>query len=507
MRSSALSPGLLVWAVAACAVGGGAAPHGGVIPRSDPTGTEAGPPAGPAPGRAEIPPPGGSPDAGRVLPRGSRASEPLFPDPFPSTYQPFPSRPTLIRNAVIFTGTGRRIDGGSILLRDGKIAALGRDLAAPPDAVVLDVEGRYVTPGIVDPHSHLGVYPAPGIPSQSDGNEATNPNTAEVWAEHSLWPQDPAFGLALAGGVTTLHILPGSANLIGGRSVTVRPVPARTYQEMKFPGAPQGLKMACGENPKRVYAQRGPSTNMGNVAGWRAYFAQGQEYLRKWLNWREEGSDPKNMPTRDLELETIAAALHGDIPVHWHCYRADEMVTAMDLAREFGFRIATFEHAVEAYKIRDRLKDSGICPLMWPDWWGFKLEAFDGIRENIALVHEAGGCAALHSDDARIGQFLHLEAAKALRAAREAGIPVTEEEAVAWFTLNPARALGIDHLTGSLEVGKAADLVIWSGHPFSVYTKAEKVFIDGALLFDRSEPNPYRLGDFLLGILPKEVGR
>lgn len=507
MRISPLSTGLLALAAAACALGGGAVHNSAPVrgPRSGLVGL--GPPEDPTSVKVKAPLPGAREGGGAVAPPAESAPEPLFPDPFPSTYQPFPSRPTLIRNAVIFTGTGRRIEGGSILLRDGKIAALGQEIAAPPDAVVLDAAGRYVTPGIVDPHSHLGVYPAPGIPSQSDGNEATSPNTAEVWAEHSLWPQDPAFGLALAGGVTALHILPGSANLIGGRSVTVRPVPSRTYQGMKFPGAPHGLKMACGENPKRVYAQRGPSTNMGNVAGWRAYFAQGQEYLRKWLTWREESSDPKRMPTRDLELETLAAALHGDIPVHWHCYRADEMVTAMDLAREYGFRIATFEHAVEAYKIRDYLKDSGICPLMWPDWWGFKLEAFDGIPENIALVHAAGACAALHSDDARIGQFLNLEAAKALRAAREAGIPITEEEAVAWFTLNPARALGIDHVTGSLEVGKAADVVIWSGHPFSVYTKAEKVFIDGALLFDRSAPDPYLFGDFLVGILPKEVGR
>jgi imidazolonepropionase-like amidohydrolase len=289
--------------------------------------------------------------------------------------------------------------------------------------------------------------------------------------------------------------------------VTLRPVPSRTYQGMKFPGAPHGLKMACGENPKRVYAQRGPATAMGNVAGWRSYFAQAQEYLKRWKTWREEGADPKKAPARDLEMESIAATLNGDIAAHWHCYRADEMVTAMDIAREFGFRIATFEHAVEAYKIRDYLRDAGVCSLMWPDWWGFKLEAFDGIKENVALVYAAGACAAMHSDDAQIGQYLNLEAAKALRAANEAGIPVTKEQAVAWFTLNAARAIGIDAITGSLEVGKAGDVVVWSGDPFSVYTKAEKVFVDGALLYDRSAPDPHLFGDFMLGILPREVGR
>jgi imidazolonepropionase-like amidohydrolase len=445
------------------------------------------------------PAPGPSPEAAEP--------GPLFPDPFPSTYQPFPSETTVIRNATIFTGTGDRIDGGSVLLRDGKIAEIGPRVSVPAGATVIEADGKYVTPGVIDPHSHLGVYASPGIPSLSDGNEMTNPNTAEVWAEHSIWPQDPAFGLALAGGVTALHTLPGSANLIGGRSVTVKPVPSRTYQGMKFPGAPHGLKMACGENPKRVYAQRGPATRMGNVAGWRSYFIQAQDYLHRWEKWRDDGSDPETKPTRNLELESIAATLNGDMDAHWHCYRADEMVTAMDIADEFGFHIASFEHAVEGYKIRDYLRDYGVCALMWADWWGFKLEAYDGIKENVALVHQAGACAVMHSDDAQIGQFLNLEAAKALRAANEGGIPITKAEAVAWFTLNAARALGIDEVTGSLEVGKNADVVIWSGDPFSVYTKTAKVFVDGALLFDRSAPNPYLYGDFMLGILPGEVNR
>lgn len=430
--------------------------------------------------------------------------ESLFPDPFPSTYKPFPSRTTLIRNAHVFTGTGEEIVGGSVLLQDGKIVEVGRDLTAPADALIIDGTGKWVTPGVIDPHSHLGVYPSPGIPSLSDGNEATAPNTAGVWAEHSIWPQDPGFGLALAGGVTTLHTLPGSANLIGGRSVTVRPVPSRTYQGMKFPGAPHGLKMACGENPKRVYATRGPATRMANVAGWRSYFSQAQTYLNKWKKWKAEGADPNTQPPRDLAMESLAATLNGDIDAHWHCYRGDEMVTAMDIAEEFGFTIATFEHAVEGYKIRDYLKESGTCALMWSDWWGFKLEAFDGILENIGLVHESGACAVIHSDNAQIIQFLNLDAAKALHAANEAGISISKAEAVAWFTLNAARSIGIDEVTGSLEEGKAADVVIWSGDPFSIYTKTEKVFVDGALLFDRSQPNPHLYGDFMIGMVSGE---
>jgi imidazolonepropionase-like amidohydrolase len=443
--------------------------------------------------------------------RGSAAlsseATPLFPDPFPSTYKAFPSQTVLIRNATVFTGTGERIDEGSVLLQDGKIAEIGRNLSAPSGAMVIDAAGKFVTPGVIDPHSHVGVYASPGIPSLSDGNEATNPNTAAVWAEHSIWPHDPAIGLALAGGVTAIHTLPGSANLIGGRSVTIKPVPSRTYQGMKFPGAPHGLKMACGENPKRVYEQRGPATRMANVAGWRSYFIQGQEYLDSWKKWQAEGSDPEKAPTRNLEMESIAATINGDIDAHWHCYRADEMVTAMDLANEFGFHIASFEHAVEAYKVRDYIRDYGVCALMWSDWWGFKLEAFDGIKENMALVHEAGACTVMHSDNAQIGQYLNLETAKALRAANDAGIHITKAEAVAWFTLNAAKAIGIDGMTGSLEVGKAADVVIWSGDPFSIYTKTEKVFVDGALLFDRAAPNPNLYGDFMLGIFPPEVIR
>jgi hypothetical protein len=190
-------------------------------------------------------------------------------DPFPSTYKPFPSKPTVIQHATILTAAGPAIHDGSVVLRDGRIVAVGTTVEVPADAVVIDGTGKYVTPGIVDIHSHLGVYAAPGGDALSDGNEATDPSTPYVWAEHSVWPQDPQFPRSLAGGVTTLQVLPGSANLIGGRSVVLKVVPGRTVQEMKFPGAKYGLKMACGENPKRVYASRGPSTRMGNVAGYR----------------------------------------------------------------------------------------------------------------------------------------------------------------------------------------------------------------------------------------------
>jgi imidazolonepropionase-like amidohydrolase len=424
-------------------------------------------------------------------------------NPYASTYQPPGTRATVIRNATILTAAGPAIERGSIVLQNGKVTAVGASVADPPDALVIDAAGKWVTPGIIDDHSHLGVYPAPGIESQQDGNEATSPNTAEVSSEHGIWPQDPQFELALAGGVTTMHILPGSANLFGGRSVTVKNVRARTADAMKFPGAPYGLKIACGENPKRVYGNKsGPSTEMGNVAGYRKAWQSASEYRDRWRKWKADGSDPAKRPERNLQLETLMGVLDGEIRIQNHCYRADEMATMIDISKEFGFKIASFHHAVEAYKIRDLLVANDICASMWADWWGFKLEAYDGIRANIALVHDAGGCAIVHSDSADGTQRLNQEAAKAIRAGAEAGIVIPRADAVKWLTINPAKALGIDKVTGSLEPGKNADVVIWSADPFSVYAHAERVFIDGAQVFDRSDTSRAPRSDFLLGILP-----
>ena len=429
------------------------------------------------------------------------------PSPYPSTYRRRPSPAVLVAHATVLTATGQRLENASVLLRDGKIAAVGADAAvaaAAGDAQVIDATGKWVTPGLIDPHSHLGVYASPAVAANSDGNEATNPNTADVWAEHSVWPQDPQFPLALAGGVTTLQILPGSANLFGGRSITVKNVPALGVDAMKFPDAPQGLKMACGENPKRVYGERGraPSTRMGNVAGYREAWIRAARYREKWRDYEDKKAHGKDAdpPERDLGLETLAGVLDGKILVQNHCYRADEMLEMIDVAHEFGYRIAAFHHAVEAYKIAGVLASNGICADMWADWWGFKMEALDGIRENIAMVAHAGGCAVVHSDSATGIQRLNQEAAKAMAAGNRAGIVTTPEEAIRWLTLNPARSIGIDRQTGSLETGKMADVVVWSGNPFDVYSRAEQVYIDGALMYDRHDPRHQPLTDFELGL-------
>ena len=398
---------------------------------------------------------------------------------YASTYTPFNSKNIVIRNATVFDGNGNKFKNFDVHFSDGAIQAIGLRLVVE-GAEEINGVGKFVTPGIIDNHSHMGVYPAPGVRTSSDGNEATNPVTAEVWAEHSVWSQDPQYKLALAGGVTTFHVWPGSATLLGGRGVTLKNISANTVPDMKFPNAPHSLKMACGENPKRVYSSSGPSTRMGNVAG----------YRKAWIGAEEHKKRLEQNPNhRDIRNETLAAVLDGEILVHNHCYRADEMATMINIGEEFCYKVSSFHHGVEAYKIADLLADEGICAALWADWWGFKHEAYDMTIANIAIVDQARGgkgCAIVHSDSASGIQRLNQEAAKALAAGRKAGFEISEGRAMTWLTKNPAKSLGILDQTGTLEQGKDADLVIWDGNPFSVYTKAEQVYIDGALVFDKA---------------------
>ena len=412
-------------------------------------------------------------------------------EPYASTYERFPGVPTAIVGATIYDGAGGQIDNGVVLFADGEVVGIGdASMAIPAGYTRIDGTGRYVTPGIIDIHSHLGDYPTPSVAAHSDGNEATSPTTPEVWAEHSVWPQDPGFSRALAnGGVTTLQILPGSANLMGGRSVTLRNVPSRTVQGMKFPGAPYSLKMACGENPKRVYGGRGrmPSTRMGNFAVNRETWISAQEYMAE------------DNPDRDLAMETLAGVLEGEILVQNHCYRADEMALVLSMADEFGYRVSAFHHAVESYKIADLLREHDVCSAVWADWYGFKMEAYDAIPENAAMIHQQGACVVIHSDDENGIQRLNQEAAKAQADGRRMGIDIADADVISWITLNAARAMGIDEMTGSLETGKMADVVLWNGDPLSVYSRPQMVWIDGALMFDMDDPDRRPVSDFELG--------
>lgn len=384
---------------------------------------------------------------------------------------------------------------GDVLVDQGRIREVGPDIEVS-DAQVVDGSGKYLTPGLIDTHSHMGVYPLPSASAHNDGNEMTSPQTAAVWAEHSFWPQDPSLWRALAGGVTSIQVLPGSANLFGGRTAVMRTVAKVGMQEMKFRGAPQGLKMACGENPKGVYGDKGgPATRMGNYAGYRKEFQKAWEYreklkryelaLKAWKNG--EGSDKKpERPDQQHDMDTLMKVLDGEILVHIHCYRADEMLGMIDLAKTFGFQIRSFHHALEAYKIAPVLAQENISVSTWADWWGFKMEAFDGIPYNLAITHAQGAKAIVHSDSPEDVRFLNVEAAKAQAAGRSIGIDISDAEAIQWITSHPAWALGIEDEVGAIATGLRADLVVWDAPPLSSYAKAQQVYIEGELHYDRS---------------------
>jgi len=422
----------------------------------------------------------------------------------------------VLEGATILTAAGTSFSPGHLILEDGRIKAIGEGNAPPMEgAHHIDASGMFITPGLIDTHSHLGVYAAPSSRAHWDGNEATAPTTPGVWAEHSFGPQDPGIQRAVAGGVTTIQVLPGSANLIGGRGVVLQMTPHRGSRAMRFPDAPETLKMACGENPKRVYGGRSsaPSTRMGNLRATRTAFLAAERYLSKLEEHAEKTAKPQKKkrfgpkkdqqdkndpgPDRDLDLESLAGVLRGEILPQVHCYRADDMLSMLQLADEFGFSIRSFHHATDAYKIRDILAERKVAASTWADWWGFKLEAYDAIPESAAMLAAAGGIPVIHSDSAVGIQRLNQEAAKAWYSGLHAGIELSRDEALRWITFNPAWVLGIDDQTGTLEVGKRADIAVWDGDPFSIYTGARWVFVGGVLRFDSEDTRLW--SDFELG--------
>lgn len=418
---------------------------------------------------------------------------------------------TAIVGGTLLVGDGTRIENGVLVLTDGKIAAVGpsAEVSIPEGARSISAEGQFVSPGLIDTHSHMGVYPVPFVDAHADGNEMTDPTTPYVFSEHAFWPQDPSIDDAVAGGVTTIQVLPGSGNVIGGRATVLKLRARREARAMRFPGAPFGLKMACGENPKRVYGRKGvqPMSRMGSIFKLRQAFLQAREYRaaverhriahRRWeeklAHAREHpdaevpGDEPMP-PKRDLGAETLVAAMAGDIRIHVHCYRADEMLLMLSLADELGFRVASFHHAVEAYKIADVLAKRGVAASVWSDWWGFKMEAYDAVEANAAMLDAAGGRPVIHSDSPIGIQRLNQDAAKALTAGRRLGLDITRDAALAWVTKNPAEALGIAEMVGTLAPGKMADVVIWDAEPLSIQARAVRVMIDGVTVLDRREP-------------------
>ncbi|NVJ99429.1 MAG: amidohydrolase family protein [Alphaproteobacteria bacterium] len=420
---------------------------------------------------------------------------------FASRFENVGHQVTVITNVTVLDGIDAQFENTSILFADGKIVAIGATIEPPENAEVIDGEGRWITPGIIDVHSHIGTTPTPEVPAHQDGNERGSPNTADVWVLHSFWPQGPGLARAAAGGVTAFQILPGSSNVIGGRTAVLKNISRVTPREMLYPGARAGVKVACGENPKKNYQSvKGayfsrPGTRMGVVAYLRQAFYDASFYANEKNLANEEGR-PFQV---DLAKETLVELLEGKLSLQVHCYRADDMANILDVAEEFGVRVAAFHHAVESYKIRETLAEADTCVATWADRYGAKMEMYDGIPETAALIHAAGGCSIIHSDSDYLIQRLNQELAKALAAGQRLGLEISKAEAWRWVSYNPARLLGLAELTGSLEAGKAADLVLWSGDPFSVYSKADKVWVDGVTTYDRFDPTYQPLSDFELG--------
>jgi imidazolonepropionase-like amidohydrolase len=386
----------------------------------------------------------------------------------------------VIKNAVVMTVTHGNIPNGSVYIKDGKIAAIGKDVNAPARATVVDAAGKYLTPGIVDSHSHIAL--------DDDVNEATSPITPQMMMIDAFDYQDKAIYRALAGGVTTSLLLHGSANMIGGQAVVIKHKYGLNRDAMLFPGAPRSIKFASGENPKRVYGSRNelPSTRMGNFAVQREALVQAQDYMQEWDDYDakvKRGEKDVTSPKHDLKLEALADVLRGKLLVQIHCYRADELLTEMAIAKQFGYKLRAFHHALEAYKVADRLAAEGIGIATFSDWWGYKQEAWDAIPWNAVMCMRKGVRVAIKSDSDDFARRLNQEAGKTIRYGG-----ATEDEALKMITLNAAWIIGVDDRVGSIDVGKDADLVIWDGYPLSSYGVPSKVFIDGDVYFDRALP-------------------
>lgn len=392
-------------------------------------------------------------------------------------------RVTLIKNATLLTITNGTIENGSVLIRNGKIAAVGKDIAAPANATVIDATGRYVMPGIIDTHSHTAV--------EGSVNEISLPNTGMVRIGDVIDPTDISVYRQLAGGTTMALVLHGSANAIGGQSQILKWKWGRPVSEWFISDAPRTIKFALGENPKSSnfrppagQERQYPATRMGVEEVIRKSFNDARDYMAAWDEYnaklkRKEAAIP---PRRDLLMETMADILNGKIDVHAHSYRSDEIVMLLNLADEQGFKIRELQHVLEGYKVAKEIARHGAAAGTFIDWWGYKAEAYDAIPYNVALMARNNVTVSVNSDSDELARHLNLDAAKAMKYGG-----LTEDEALKLCTLNPAKQLRLDHRLGSIEVGKDADLVIWSGHPLSTYSRAETTMIEGNVYFDRAQ--------------------
>ena len=389
----------------------------------------------------------------------------------------------LIQNATILTVSHGIIENGSILIKDGKIAELGSSIKAPTGARVIDATGQFVMPGIIDCHSHIAIE---GGVNEGSVSVSSIANIAEV-----LDSDDVGIYRDLAGGVTTANILHGSANSIGGQTIVIKLRWGQPAAKLPFEGALPGIKFALGENPKRSnfsipgQPKRYPATRMGVEETIRGAFTEARDYKNSWEAYRKRISGgEKNAlpPRRDLRLEPLVEVLNGKRYVHAHCYREDEILMLLRVAKEFGFKVRTFQHVLEGYKVADELAAAGAGASTFSDWWAYKVEAYDAIPYNAAMMTKRGVVVSVNSDDAAEATHLNQEAAKSMKFGG-----LTHDEALKLVTINPAMQLGIDKRVGSIDVGKDADLVIYNHDPLSAYAVAQKTIIDGRVLFDRDK--------------------
>lgn len=399
---------------------------------------------------------------------------------FPTVAQ---ERVTLIRNATVLTVTNGVIENGSVLIRGTKIAAVGKDIAAPSGARIIDATGKFILPGIIDTHSHTAV--------QGSVNEISLPNTGMVRIADALDPEDISAYRQLAGGTTTALVLHGSANAIGGQSQILKWKWGRPSSEWIVADAPRTIKFALGENPKSANfrppegtPRQYPATRMGVEEVIRKSFVDARDYTAAWSEFeaKRKRGEIAIPPRRDLLMETMADILAGKVDVHAHSYRADEIVMLLDLADELGFKVRALQHINEGYKVGREIARHGAGAGTFIDWWGYKAEVYDAIPYNVALMLRDGVLTAVNSDSDELARHLNYDAAKAVKYGG-----VSEEEALKLCTINGAKILRLDHRIGSIEVGKDADLAIWTGHPLSVYSRVDTTFIEGEVYFDRQQ--------------------
>jgi imidazolonepropionase-like amidohydrolase len=397
---------------------------------------------------------------------------------------PLSAQNIVIQNATIMTVTKGTLQG-SVVIKDGKIAEVGEKVMMPQNATVIDAGGQYVIPGIIDCHSHIAV--------DGNVNEGSISVSSMVDIKDVINPEDIAIYRALAGGVTTANILHGSANPIGGQTIVLKMRWGKDAQGLIFEGALPGIKFALGENPKRSgnpqggrgatqIAARYPATRMGVEDTIREAFNEAKAYKAEWDEYAAKvarGEHP-SPPRKDLKLEPLKEVLEGKRYVHAHCYREDEILMLLRVADDYGFKIRTLQHVLEGYKVAQEIAAAGTGASTFSDWWAYKIEAYDAIPYNAAIMHKKGVVVSLNSDDEELMRHLNTEAAKAMKYGG-----LSETDALAMVTINPAKQLGIDSRVGSIEAGKDADLAIYDKYPLSDYAKVQKVLIDGRLYFDR----------------------